>query len=470
MKKKNIDTATSNIFESRALVQVGIPCLIVLSYMLLAFQPDLRLAVPEMIRITAGIIALIALAAFLAGSSAVCLSPGVIIATAVLIRIPFLLRTPELSDDIYRYLWDGLQLLAGNNPYSLPPNQAEPVNEASAAIRHLINHGDLVTIYPPAAQVVFAVGAAIGHGVIGLKAVLVALDLATCFVIVRILKTLNLPLWRATLYAWHPLVVLEIAGSGHVDGAGMTFFLLAFMLLVTYAEAPPISSENRSDSTGPVRHLRVIPLMVGILFSVSALVKLYPLIFLPAYLALLAPRDRWLFFAGGATALACLSIPFIPELFNVFTTLGIYTRHWEFSGLAYQTLHAVVSGDKARLLLAALFTAVTIASAVRLFHSTSKWNRHLFLSAVQTMTVTTVAFLILTPTLHPWYALPLVFFLPFAATPSLLILSWAVLLAYKVLMPYSILGQWIEESSTPLMIWIGVAAALLLERINNVRR
>lgn len=399
---------------------------------------------------------------------------------AFVIRIPFLLRPPELSDDAYRYLWDGLQLLAGHNPYSLPPDRVVPDTEAAAALRSMVNHGDLVTIYPPMAQIIFGAGAALGHGITSIKALLVGIDLTACIMILKLLKALNLPPWRAILYAWHPLAVLEISGSGHVDGAGMTLFLLALIVLIT---RPKLSESPAVFMTTPLRYRFGSRHTAGILFGLAALVKLSPLIFLPACLALLTIREQRNFLAGSAIIIFGLCIPFFPGLRNLFTTLGIYARHWEFSGLAYRTLHTVLPGDEARFTLGILFAAVVAALAIKLFsrrkglcngagilgiiHET---QRDFFSLLFNTFAGTAVAFLFFTPTLHPWYALPLVFFLPFTATPSLLILSWSVLLAYKVLISYSILGTWIEDSATPLIIWLPTAAALLLTQMHYLRR
>ena len=69
------------------------------------------------------------------------------------------------------------------------------------------------------------------------------------------------------------------------------------------------------------------------------------------------------------------------------------------------------------------------------------------------------AFLILTPTLHPWYALYLAAFLPFAGGPAGLVFSWSVFLSYRVVMAYGLTGQWIENSSVPLWVVIAPAAA-----------
>ncbi|HLA04819.1 MAG TPA: hypothetical protein VJZ16_02435 [Syntrophales bacterium] len=71
----------------------------------------------------------------------------------------------------------------------------------------------------------------------------------------------------------------------------------------------------------------------------------------------------------------------------------------------------------------------------------------------------TFGFLLLTPTLHPWYALYLVSLLPFMAGPAGLVLTWAVFLSYRVLIGYAIDGQWIESDLIAAVIWFSPVVA-----------
>ena len=82
----------------------------------------------------------------------------------------------------------------------------------------MITHPEMHTIYPPAAQLFFAAGAAFGKSVTGMKIIFIIFDVFTCMLLIKLLIALDMPVWRSVLYAWHPLPVLEISGSGHVDG------------------------------------------------------------------------------------------------------------------------------------------------------------------------------------------------------------------------------------------------------------
>lgn len=382
-------------------------------------------------------------------------SPRTIILTAIAFRLMFLFRMPELSDDIYRYLWDGLTTLHGNNPYALAPSAAKIFAPFAELLGH-VNHPQLITIYPPAAQILFALGALMG-GVFGIKALLFVVDIAACAVMLHFLSRMKMPASRAVLYAWHPLPILEIAGSGHIDGAGIFFLLLAFMLLLPPSQVPNLKTQ----------HKWLAPAAAGLAFSAAVLVKLFPLVLFPAFLFLAGNKGRWPFVLGVIFGTAALSIPFLPGLFNMFTTLDIYVRNWEFAGFAFQSLHEIFpSGSTARQMLAAVFLLIATCSYVSLFRKNvlSKDTSISFpLSAVfKTAYCITLAFLLLTPTLHPWYALYMVCLLPFVPGTAGLVMSWGVLLSYRVLIDFVLLGTWEENDAIPAVILGATVGALAL--------
>ncbi len=398
----------------------------------------------------------LAIALFVGDGGDIGWSPRTIIFLAVAFRLMFLFRSPELSSDIFRYLWDGLTLLHGNNPYSSAPTDAKPFAAASASLLNQVNHPHLITIYPPAAQIIFAMGAFVG-GIAGIKTLLAGADIATCVIIMRILFHMKLPPSRAVLYAWHPLPILEIAGSGHIDGAGIFFLMLALMLLIPRNDFAAISFSNKGPSPA-----------AGAAFSTAILVKLFPLVFFPLFLFLAGGKGRGPFILGAVIGCAALSIPFLPGLFNMFTTLGVYARNWEFAGFAFQALHKVFpDGVTARLILAAAFFLAAATLYASLFRKRANpaedaYTPLLFPEAFKTAYCVALAFLLLTPTLHPWYALYLACLLPFVPGTAGLVLTWAVLLSYRVLINFALLGAWEEKDAIPAIIWLAAVGAPIL--------
>ena len=126
---------------------------------------------------------------------------------AVLIPNPLL-----LSSDIYRYVWDGRVQAAGINPYRYIP--ADPALTAlrDTAIYPNINRKSYArTIYPPAAQVVFALVGRISQTVIAMKLAMLAFEAVTCLCLLRLLALARLPAERVLIYAWNPLVLWSFA-------------------------------------------------------------------------------------------------------------------------------------------------------------------------------------------------------------------------------------------------------------------
>ncbi|MRR58101.1 MAG: hypothetical protein EG824_07815 [Deltaproteobacteria bacterium] len=433
-----------------------LPLFIVASCGVLAVQPELRLVVPLLVGITAFMVVLLALALYRGELGAVLWSPAVILGVALLLRLMFLFAPPQLSDDVYRYLWDGSQVLRGNNPYAAAPAAVQPPPDL-AVVHSRINHPNYVTLYPPAAQVLFAGGTAMGGGIIGLKAFLVLFDMGLCALLMVVLGRLGMPRWRAVLYAWNPLPVLEIAGSGHVDGAGLTMLMGAFCLLLWERNATP---------TAPVRQWLFLP--AGALLACAGLVKLFPFVLAPV-LFLLVPAQRRIHFVGGFLgALAVLLLPFLRHLDNMAATLDIYARNWEFAGYAFNTLRKLTgSGGSARMLLSGGFLVAAVWIFIRLLHQLKRKQPSVAGArlALESCYSLAVAMLLLTPTLQPWYALSLAVFLPFCAGPAGLVLCWAVFLTYRVQIPYHILGQWIEDPLVTAAVFLAPVTAYLLSRV-----
>lgn len=412
---------------------------------------------------------LLTLILYLGEKGTVTWSPGIIIIVAAVLRCLFLFRPPELSDDIFRYLWDGMQLLNGHNPYTSAPADVQPITEEAARLLQKINHPDIVTIYPPMAQLVFSVGAFFGKGLFGIKALLVIMDIVTCVLLLRLLKILEMPPSRAALYAWHPLPVLEIAASGHIDGAGILFFVMVLILLTAQIikHHGIVLSIKQNLKSAAHRHAEgIISVSAGIVFSGASLVKLFPLLYLPGCLLLV--RCRALFILGLLTGGLFLMIPFYPDLLNIRGTFYTYLTSWEFSSFAYRSLQKITSsGEIARWLLALIFLVVFSFLTVQLWmkRGTFKDEREKIISVLQYFYFISLTFLMFTPTLYPWYVLCLAWLLPFSAGPAGLVLSWAVFISYWVLIPYTFLGQWVENDMVPLMIFLSPISAFLIASI-----
>jgi len=475
------------------------PLAVFLLYGWIALLPDLRLSVPDWIGISAGIIILLTSIVFFSRSNPNDWSAGFIILVAAILRIMFLWRSPELSDDIFRYLFDGMMLLSGQNPFAAAPADLMPENPVMLNLIMKINHTELPTIYPPAAQVVFAVGAFFG-GVFGMKLVLVFLDLLTCILMIKILASLGLSRIHCILYAWHPLPVIEIAASGHMDAA-VIFFTFATVFWVFKEKALGSARGGIPSKPATVTSLfagqGVYGFVSGIGFAAAVLTKWVPLIFIPGILLLTSSGKRRYFGCGFLVSFTALCWMFLPDILNCFYTLSVYAANWEFSGFVFRRLRSATgSGAVARYVLAAAFIISTIivyfrysgavrslvGATLRIFLNPQLSNGNSDPSFRQKRAggayhpigipdygdkevfkgfyATAMAFLLLTPTLHPWYGLYLAAFLPFVSGPAGLVLSWSVFLSYRIAILYGLTGEWVENDIIPIFIAAAPAAAV----------
>ena len=426
------------------------------SAFLLSQEAELRLAVPLLIGATAAMTTSLAGALYFGEHGRLALSPVTILIVALLLRLMFLFAPPQLSDDIYRYLWDGSNLIGGTNPYKTSPSALAPL-PGQKAIHSRINHPQYVTIYPPMALIIFAGGAVSSGTVTGLKGFLVLIDMGLCAMIIMLLKKFEMPVWRSVLYAWNPLPVLEIAGSGHVDGTGMALVLTALYLLLCEKKTQRITTPRNWPF-----------LLSGALMACAGMVKLVPFLFAPLLCGLVPKGKRCYFIAGCFGMMVLLVAPFLPDLINMISSLNTYTRHWEFAGFAFNSLRIVTgSGTLARQLLAASFLLLCCIATYRLARQMMRTELpdSKGIQTLKTCYIIAMAFLLFTPTLQPWYALTLAVFLPFCAGPAGLVLCWAVFLTYQVQIQYFILGQWREDPYVTAAVFMAPVTAWLLSKV-----
>ena len=241
----------------------------------------------------------------------------VVAAAARLLLVP---AAPTVSDDIYRYVWDGRIQSAGINPYAYPPDDPALARFRDDAIYPGINRKPARTIYPPVAQAFFrAVYAIHPDSVAWTKLILTVCDLAACAALAMLLRVVGARPERVILYAWHPLLTLEVAHSGHLD-------VLAVLLVVLAVWARVSGRFGRA----------------GALLAGAALVKFYALVALPALLA--RSRRSLAVFLGALCGVIVLTyLPFLGVGSHVLGYLGGYVAEEGIaSGKRYYLLQQVL--------------------------------------------------------------------------------------------------------------------------------
>ncbi len=299
--------------------------------------------------------------------------------------------------DVWRYLWDGHLVAAGEDPYRWTPNdwerRAEGGDRRAPALLdappwpdafEMIAFRDHRTVYPPLAQAAFGLSAAIAPGsVLAWKLLLVAIDLATCGLLALLLARLGRGRWEVLLYAWNPLVLKEVAGSGHVDALA-AFGLTAAALALTFGGA-------RSGSFG----------FAGL--ALAGLAKVTPLAATPVFLAR-TPWRRW-WALPAALGLGCLPAAVgLWDLSGFVAGLRTMATEWRFNAGAWDL--AVAFGEAlapgaGRPLAVALALGGTLGVGAWALRDASLGGT---LCAIYAMLL---AFLLLGPAVMPWYAVGL---------------------------------------------------------------
>ena len=343
--------------------------------------------------------------------------------TAIVARLVLLPAEPRLSDDIWRYLWDGHVQWNGVNPF-----RYAPADLAVAGLRTpwhaLINNPAISTIYPPVSQFAFVLIAALGGGLMAAKGLWIAIDLIAAAVLVSVARRIQAPAALvALLYAWSPLLIVETAWSGHLEPLGI-LWLIVFLSFLLGAR----------------------PLMASGALALAALTKFAPLAVVPAVVR----RLGWRGIAVIALTLVVFTLPYAGAGEGLWRGLTTYARHWRFNAGAFALLESVFPGPLRPRVLSGILVGVVIAA--------------LSLRAVtpdRALLWVLGAGVALSPTVHPWYVL---WVLPFAALRlqiAWIYLSGSVFLGYWGLDAFQRTGVWPEPTWARLTVWCPFFALLL---------
>ncbi|MDH3424723.1 MAG: hypothetical protein OEN00_17125 [Gemmatimonadota bacterium] len=367
---------------------------------------------------------------------------GLIWLFAIAMRLALFPLTPVLSDDVYRYLWDGHVWLSGTNPYLYAPAAAE-LEGLRTAFHHLINNPTVPTIYPPLAQAAFLLVAALGSSIAVAKALWLACDLGTAVVLARIARETGR---RADLvlllYLWAPLLVVEVAWSAHLEPLG----LLPMSLAILWARRASRTVDARAS------------LAAGAALALSALTKFAPIAALPALARRLAWRLAWRPVVAFAVVTGILYLPFVNAGSHLFDGLRTYGEQWWFMKGAFGLVEfAVGDPDTARRIVAVAIVAVVTGTVFARF------------DLERALLWVLGAGMILTPTLHPWYVL---WMLPMAAlrgARAWLLLSGLAFLGYFGASAYQETGVWPQPAAVRSALWIPFLVVLALDAGRSLR-
>jgi hypothetical protein len=314
---------------------------------------------------------------------------------AALWRLALVATPPLLSDDIFRYVWEGRIQHHGGNPYAWDDRPDAPRWLALRdAVWDGMNHKNYTAFYPPAWQVVVRAITAVSESVVAMKLFLAACEMASVFVLLRLLDRRGLPRGRVLVLAWSPLALVETAGGGHNDAFGILLLVLALLALDLGRTA------SSAAAIGLGAAAKILPGFVGLAWG-----RRY--------------RARDAAIAAGAAA--AVTLPYASAGAGIGRSLQAYAAYWRFNESGFALVAALVPDQG---------TAVRICSL--LLAAFAAWLAWRGTEPVAAGLAVVAAGLLLAANILPWYVLWLLPFLVLRDCPAALLYTGTVALAYFV--------------------------------------
>ncbi len=333
------------------------------------------------------------------------------LALAVLFRLALLPTDRYLSDDAFRYHWDGKVVAHGMNPYDHPPQAKALDGLRTDGLDRLINHPQHRTVYPPLAQAYFAVGYTLSPGrLLGLQALILLSEIVTWLLLLGALRRRGRsPAW-VLLAAWAPLVLFESYLPGHLDTLGLPWLVLFV-----------VSLDRREGAS---------PWLAGVALAAACLIKPLPIIFVPVALHHLGWRRGWKFGVAMVGVVALAYLPLLSAGDGLVESLWLMARKWSFNGSLAAALEANLPQSTARLVAAGILSVALLAAPF----VGRTLNTRLLLAWT--------AFVICTPNLYPWYAVWMLPLLVLRPDPALWALALLLPLSEVVNIDWRLHQQW----------------------------
>jgi hypothetical protein len=352
-----------------------------------------------------------------------------ILAAAIVFRITVWPLYPALSDDPYRYRWEGKLQAAGGDVY-----QTRPADSRWASIRDAtfpkVGSKDFKGAYGPLLellqrftyQILQRFTADPFVQVFWFKLPGALFDLGIIGALILLLREHKLPENLVLIYAWSPLPLVEFWATGHNDSVAIFFVMIALLMAA---------------------RTRWIWSFIWLSLAVAA--KIWPVLLFPAFI--LSPaggKPRWYQWLAGLPVLGLFAAPYLGNITENAQFLTGFVGGWRNNDSLFGAILWYAGGD----LYQAKYTAVAIIATITI--GIALFVRTLEKAALWSM----VAMLLISANCHPWY---LTWFAPLLVFyPSVPLLLWSALmpLSYSVLIRWLSLGEWDGSTSIRWFIYV----------------
>jgi len=372
---------------------------------------------------------------------------NLLIYTSIFFRVLPILSFPLLSDDFYRFIWDGHLLQTHINPFAFTPQQLVSLltNELPINLFTKLNSPNYYSVYPPVNQFIFWLSAFANKNnlllsVIIMRVCLVAFDIGNIILLKKLLIIKKLKPELVFIYALNPLVIIEFAGNLHFEVVMLFFTLLSVYFLL-----------RRKNNWSAI----------SLGFAVCS--KLLPLIFIPVMVKQIGWLKTMKYCLIVFFTTLILFVPFIYNtelLANFYSSLKLYYGNFEFNGSFYLLLkylgwqywgyNTLIYNSKILLLFTIVGFGYVYIKSKDIFES-------LFLILF--------IYFVFSAVVHPWYILPMVALSVFVKWRFVVVWSALIGLSYYTyrIIPY-------EENTALLVLEYGLLFGyLIFEVITNVK-
>ena len=335
---------------------------------------------------------------------------------AMAIRGTLMFSAPNLSDDYFRFVWDGHISLKGENPYEKTPNEhiSSPKTKGDLYLFSHLNSPNYHSVYPPFLQYLFKFSAYIGENrpdiqILVLKLFYAFFSIGMVFLLPWLLKLYRLKSWQALIYLLNPLVLLEEMGNLHAEGI-LVFFLALFL--------------------GAIKKF---PNYAFLPFAAAIAVKLTPLLLFPSIFIRLKLKNGLYFCLGILVVLSIFFLPYVNGIIKggFFESLGLYFNKMEFNAYGYNIFKSFgyLTHGYNKIKILGPVTAI-ISIVLILFFSFKKGRVSWDSFPLQALSLYFI-YLFFSPVIHPWYIIPLVFFAAFLNMKFVIVWSVFAILSYS---------------------------------------
>jgi len=310
---------------------------------------------------------------------------------SIFLRMCLIFAFPNLSDDIYRFLWDGHLINDGVNPFLYTPREWMTIPHQEAPIYDLLfphlNSPDYYSIYPPVCQAIFSICAklspeSIYWAAVLMKIIFLVAEVTTIYFLLKLVQLMHIPQQRVLLYALNPLVLIEFSGNLHFEALMIMFLVMALWF-----------------------YMRQRSKMFSISMALSIGSKLLPLMFLPFFIRRFRKKKLLIGLLLLVTTLVLLFVPFVNSelIHHLGDSVNLYFQKFEFNASIYYVLRWIgfqIRGYNMIHLFGPLLSILTLVSIVSLaLLERPRKMQHVYKMLLFAFTI----FLLCSTTIHPWY-------------------------------------------------------------------